>query len=128
VRLIGALNRLYREEGALYEGDCRPEGFAWIDCNDAQHSVIVYERIEPKSGKRLVVALNFTPVVRNDYRIGLPGEGTYREIFNSDHEEYGGSGLCNRQDIHTHNHSCHERSFSTTITLPPLGAVILKQV
>jgi hypothetical protein len=84
------LCRLYRDEPALHELDFEPEGFRWIDCNDSDQSILCFER-RARNGSPVVVALNFTPVPRHGYRVGLPKAGAWREVFNSDSAFYAGS-------------------------------------
>jgi 1,4-alpha-glucan branching enzyme len=118
------LNHLYRSIPALHELDFSQEGFAWIDCHDADQSVIVYQR-RASDGSFVVVALNFTPVPRPRYRIGVPTAGNYTEIFNSDSRYYGGSDLGNAGAIATRSSPWMGLPCSLAITLPPLAALIL---
>ena len=98
-RWVGDLNRFYRSEPALYELDCEPAGFEWIDCGDADSSVVSLMR-QGKSTATLVLAVcNFTPVPRENYRIGAPRGGFWREALNSDATDYGGSGVGNRGGV-----------------------------
>ncbi len=121
--LMGDLNRLHREQAALHVHDFESEGFEWIDCNDAEQSTISYLR---KAGDSFVVViLNFTPVVREQYRIGLPSGGEYREILNSDSQYYGGSNVGNGMPITAEASAWMDRPWSVELTLPPLGALIL---
>ncbi|MBZ0142708.1 MAG: 1,4-alpha-glucan branching protein GlgB [Rhodocyclaceae bacterium] len=123
-RLVRDLNRLYRDTPALHELDFEADGFAWSDCHDADQSVLSYLRIA-RDGSFVLVALNFTPVPRLGYRIGVPQAGGWREIFNSDSAFYAGSdlgngaGLMARGEPHLGFPACIE------ITLPPLAAVVL---
>ncbi|MEM9666696.1 MAG: 1,4-alpha-glucan branching enzyme, partial [Bacteroidota bacterium] len=118
-----ALLHLYRQHPALWNDE--PGGFTWIDHNDAQNSVASYVR---QSGDHtLVFVLNFTPVVRTDYRIGMPAAGTYREVLNSDAEVYHGSGIHNAAPLNTQPIQHHGREHSLALTLPPLGALILER-
>ncbi|MEF8833941.1 MAG: alpha amylase C-terminal domain-containing protein, partial [Halofilum sp. (in: g-proteobacteria)] len=98
-RLTADLARLYRNTPAPHAGDFQPEGFAWIDCDDAERSTLVFRR--PGPGGEVVVALNFTPVARDDFRIGLPAAGAWRERVNSDSDHYGGSGQGNLGRVET---------------------------
>jgi 1,4-alpha-glucan branching enzyme len=124
--LVGELNRLYRTEPALHELDCERAGFHWIAPNDAERSVLVYERIA-KNDQRVIVALNFTPVPRFNYRIGVPRAGLWSEILNTDAVELGGSGHGNLGAIEAAPVRSHDRPFSLTVTVPPLGAVFLRR-
>jgi 1,4-alpha-glucan branching enzyme len=121
--LVGELNRLYRDYPALHELDCDPAGFHWLDADDAERSVLVYERIA-RSGQRIVAALNFTPVPRLNYRIGVAAPGTYRELLNTDAIEFGGSGQGNFGGVATTPVRAHHRDLSINVTVPPLGAVL----
>jgi 1,4-alpha-glucan branching enzyme len=123
-RLVQDLNRLYANSPALYRHEFEPSGFRWIDCDDRSQSVISFER---RAGDEvLIVALNFTPVPRYGYRIGVPLSGRYREVLNSDSEYYGGSNVGNLAEIHASAEPRMGRPFSVALTLPPLGAVVLK--
>ena len=125
-RWVADLNRLYRSEAALYELDCQPEGFEWIDCSDASASVISFIR-KPRSRDAVVlVVLNFTPVVRNHYRVGVPRGGLWREILNSDAREYGGSGQGNLGGVEAGPIPCHGRQHSLDLALPPLSVLFFK--
>src|SRR4029079_16607375 len=93
-RWVADLNRVYRAEPALYEQDFEAAGFEWIDCQDMQASVLVFLR-RSRGGAPVVVACNFTPVTRSNYAIGVPQGGFWREVLNSDSENYGGSGIGN---------------------------------
>ncbi|MDE2183256.1 MAG: 1,4-alpha-glucan branching protein GlgB [Alphaproteobacteria bacterium] len=125
-RLVRDLNHLYRDCRALHEHDCEPEGFSWIDCNDADASVISYIRRGSDPSDFVVVVCNFTPVVRRGYRIGVPHAGHYREILNTDSTFYGGSDVGNAGGVSTTGLSCHGQPDSISVTLPPLGALVLR--
>jgi 1,4-alpha-glucan branching enzyme len=120
------LNHLYRAEPALYEQDFTDEGFQWIEANDADQSTYSYVRFAADPDNFLVVALNFTPVPRYDYRVGVPRPGFYRELLNSDAEVYGGGNVGNAGGRHTDAIHWHEQAQSLSLTIPPLGMVILK--
>jgi 1,4-alpha-glucan branching enzyme len=124
-RLVRDLNRLYRERGALHERDCEPEGFSWIDCNDSDSSVISYIRRGADPDDFVVVVCNFTPVVRRNYRIGVPRSGRYRETLNTDSTHYGGSDVGNAGGVATLGVPVHGQPDSLSVTLPPLGALVL---
>ncbi len=123
---IGDLNRLYCAEPALHARDFDPAGFEWIDCNDADHSVISLLRKGPSPDDLVLAAFNFTPVPRFDYRIGAPREGFWKETLNSDAEYYGGSGQGNMGGLAADPIPMHHRPCSLNLVLPPLGAVFLK--
>lgn len=118
------LNRLYRDLPALHELDFTSDGFAWIDCHDADQSVLSYLRRD-RSGAFVVVMLNFTPVPRLVYRIGVPRPGLYREILNSDSQFYGGSNLGNGEGTVTENTPWMGHPHSIVITVPPLAGIVL---
>jgi len=126
-KLVRDLNDTYQAEPALYVHDFEWEGFEWIDCHDAQHSVLVYLR---RTGEEFVaVALNFTPVPRQGYRIGVPAPGLYREVLNSDASDYGGSGTGNGdRPLAAEERPWMGRPYSLEMTLPPLAAILLKLV
>ncbi|HKJ23903.1 MAG TPA: alpha amylase C-terminal domain-containing protein, partial [Myxococcota bacterium] len=115
----------FRAEPALHELDCEPEGFRWIDCNDAEQSTLVYLRRGSASAP-IVVALNFTPVPRSNFRLGVPLRGHWKEILNSDAPLYGGSGQGNLGGVSTTPVACHGEPQSLCVTLPPLGMVVLQ--
>ena len=122
------LNRLLIDEKPLHQLDFSGEGFEWIDCQNAHDSVLGFLRKSHDQGhaEHLLVCLNFTPVVR-PYRMGVPQAGDYVEIFNSDATKYGGSGVTNQGPLHADGHiPYHGQVASLELTLPPLGAVILK--
>jgi len=121
--LVRELNRLYRALPALHDLDFEYQGFTWIDCHDASQSVLSYLRTA-RDGNLVVVALNFTPVPRRDYRIGAPQPGFYREILNSDSEYYGGSNLGNAGGIAAEPVPWMGREHSIALTLPPLAGII----
>jgi len=125
--LISELNRLYREMPALHAMEFEEGGFEWIDCHDAAQSALSYIR-HGANGEQVIVILNFTPIPRDNYRIGLPAAGTYRELLNSDSEYYGGSNVGNIGDISTEPTAWMEHNQSLTLRLPPLGALILQLV
>ncbi len=120
------LNRLYASEPALHELDFEPEGFDWIDCHDADHSVVSLVRRGKRAGDDLVAAFNFTSVPRYGYLVGVDRAGDWAEIANSDAAEYGGSGMGNRGRATALAVPAHGRSHSLSLTLPPLGAVFFK--
>jgi 1,4-alpha-glucan branching enzyme len=121
--LVTDLNKLYSKHPALFYHDFDHEGFEWIDCHDIQQSVISYRRKTEQED--LIVILNFTPVPRENYRIGVPIEGTYLEIFNSDSNYYGGSDVGNSQVV-TEPITWMNHPHSFELVLPPLAAIVLK--
>ena len=125
VRLwLGDLNALYRTQPALYRHDFDPSGFAWIDCNDARTSVISYMRYGGENTKPILVVCNFTPVPQHNYVLGVPFDGYWRELLNSDATRYGGSGMGNLGGVETNPVPAHGHMRSLTLTLPPLGVLI----
>ncbi|ANV87696.1 1,4-alpha-glucan branching protein GlgB [Picosynechococcus sp. PCC 7117] len=123
---FGALNSLYKQEPALYERDFEEEGFQWIDCSDNQNSVLSFIRRAKDPNDFLVVVCNFTPQPHSHYRIGIPEEGYYQEILNSDAETFGGSNLLNFGGVWTEDWRFHNLPYSIDLCLPPLGVVVLK--
>jgi len=117
------LNWFYRREPALYELDCEPAGFEWIDCGDADGSVVSLIRKGKSTPTLVLAACNFTPVPRLGYRIGAPRPGFWREVLNSDALEYGGSGMGNSGGVEAMGDGLHARPFSLTLTLPPLSVL-----
>lgn len=118
------LNRLYLKLAALHDLDFQSEGFSWIDCNDAEKSVLSYQR-NARDGSLAIIALNLTPVPRRCYRIGLPVHTTYREVLNSDSQYYSGSNLGNAGLIQAEKTPWMGQPYSAAIALPPLAGVIL---
>jgi 1,4-alpha-glucan branching enzyme len=124
-RLLADLNHLYRRERALHELDAEAAGFEWVDANDSNQSVASYLR-KDRAGNPVLVVLNYTPLVRAGYRVGVPRGGQWRELFNSDAQLYGGSGVGNQGGAHAHQIRSHGREHSLELKLPPLGALFLK--
>jgi len=122
--LVRDLNRLYRELPALHQHDFDQQGFEWIDCHDSDHSILSF--IRHADGQSLVCLFNFTPVPREDYRVGLPCDGSYREILNTDAAHYGGTNLGNAGHVEAAQTPWRDRPCSALVTLPPLGAVFLQ--
>jgi len=125
-KLVAQLNRVYRAEGALHQIDFEYTGFEWIDFHDADNSVVAFLRKGLTPRDHLVVVCNFTPVVHPGYRVGVPEACFYREILNSDDNQFGGSGVtnangCQAIPMRWQNQPCHVQ-----LTLPPLGVVYLK--
>ena len=118
------LNRLYRDIPALHDLDFEHQGFTWLDCNDASHSVLSYQR-NARNGSSATVALNLTPLPRHHYRIGLPTAGLYREVLNSDSDYYAGSNMGNAGLTQAEAIPWMNMPYSAEITLPPLAGVIL---
>jgi 1,4-alpha-glucan branching enzyme len=123
---IRDLNHTYRKEKALHVSDCEPEGFSWLDCDNADESIISWERIDPESGEMIVAIFNYTPVARKNYRVGVKKSGGWHELLNSDAPDYGGSGVGNLGGVRTADFGWHWRPYCITIALPPLAAVFFK--
>ena len=124
--LFKDLNALYKIEPALYQFAFEGRGFEWIDYSDRENSVIIYMRKSEVREESLVVICNFTPESRNHYRVGVPMRGTWTEIFNSDNQKYGGSGLLNSGLLYTTPVKYHGKDYSVSLTLSPLSVSILK--
>jgi 1,4-alpha-glucan branching enzyme len=127
-RFVGDLNRIYRDHPALHETDCVPSGFSWIHCDDAHNSVFAFSRHANDHADHLVVVMNCTPVPREGYRIGAPQSGHYVEILNSDASIYGGENIGNAGLVKTIPKPFHGRQQCLSLTLPPLGILLLKPV
>jgi 1,4-alpha-glucan branching enzyme len=121
------LTGVYRAEAALHAADFDPGTFRWIDCNDNENSVISFVRYAPSRHDFVVVVLNFTPVAREQYRIGVPEAGWYRELLNSDAAIYGGSNLGNGGGVGSDPAAAHGFDQSISLTVPPLGCLFLKR-
>ena len=122
-RWVRDLNTLYRGQSSLYEFDSNPAGFEWVDCKDSQRSVISFLRRGRSAGDQILFVCNFTPVVIENYRVGVPLEGSWKEILNSDAPLYGGSGQGNFGGLSTIPLPIHGRPFTLNMRLPPLGVV-----
>jgi 1,4-alpha-glucan branching enzyme len=122
-RCVGDLSRLYAELPALHQGDCEPFGFEWVDASDWEDSVLAYLR-KTRAGEVALVVANLTPVARDNYRLGVPQGGRWREAFNSDALVYGGSGVGNLGGVEARPHPCHGHRHSVVLTLPPLAVEI----
>jgi 1,4-alpha-glucan branching enzyme len=121
--LVKKLNHVYQAHPALFKQDFVYQGFEWIDCHDVEQSVISYRR--KGDDEELIVVLNFTPVVRENYRIGVPQAGTYHELFNSDSRMYDGSNVANGE-VTSEPIPWMNQLNSISLTLPPLAGIILK--
>jgi 1,4-alpha-glucan branching enzyme len=125
-RLIGDLNAFYRSRPAMHARDCEPEGFRWIVVNDFDQSVLSFLRFGAAGDPPVAVISNFTPVVRRDYRIGLPAAGRWAEAINTDAKEYWGSGVGNLGGVVAEARPLHSLPASASLTLPPLATVFLE--
>lgn len=124
-RVCHDLNRLYSDLKCLHDLDFEPQGFDWIDCHDSDQSIISFIR-RARDGSFVIIVLNFTPVLRHNYRIGVPKSGEYTEIFNSDASYYHGSNQGNGAGLRTENIAWMNHAQSLLITLPPLAGLIIK--
>ncbi len=122
--LLAQLNKLYTEIPALHYYDFDARGFDWVDCHDSAQSVLIFQRNGPDDS--VIIALNFTPVIRQNYRIGVPFGGHYEEILNSDSSYYNGSNTGNDDPIVSEPVAWMDRDHSISITLPPLAGLIIK--
>jgi 1,4-alpha-glucan branching enzyme len=123
-RLIRELNAVYTHTPALYEIDFEPRGFEWLDIHDRDNSIFAWlRRAEDRSF--VVCIMNMTPVVRYDYRVGVPQEGGYAELINTDATKYGGSGLANSGVLTAENFGAHGHPHSLRLLLPPLATIVL---
>jgi 1,4-alpha-glucan branching enzyme len=120
---VADMNALYRQYPALYEKQFSHNGFEWINYGDQENVVLSYLRKGNSETEYMVVIANFTPMVRAQYRIGLPFEGTLTEVFNSDAQKYGGSGVHNAKAISTEQEPWNGKAFSASVVVPPLAAV-----
>jgi 1,4-alpha-glucan branching enzyme len=126
LRWVHDLNQLYKNESALHELDCEPSGIEWVDWRDADKSTISFIRRGRERDTALLVVLNFTPVPRISYRIGVPRPGLWREVLNSDAKEYGGSGVGNFGGVQANRISIHDRPYSLNLVIPPLASIFFK--
>lgn len=127
-KLVKDLNALYRSEPALYERNFTAEGFEWIDHQDAMNSVFAWIRKGASPSDQLLFIANFTPLVRENYRIGVSKPGYYQEVFNSDNLRYGGADVIHLEEIESYPIPKHGHMHSLPLTLPPLGVIILSYI
>lgn len=125
-QLVSDLNKLVVENPALHQLDFSDQGFEWVDCMNADDSTLVYIRKGLDGAPKLLVCCNFTPVVRQNYRVGVSDSGFWKEIFNSDSEAYGGSNVGNYPGRETFGEGHHGRPDSISIDLPPLGVTVFR--
>src|SRR5581483_148235 len=124
---VEQLNRVFREEPALHELDADPAGFEWVDCNDTAASIVSLLRKGKREEDVILVVCNFTPVPRVDYRVGVPFDGYWHELLNSDSADYAGSNMGNGGGRPAEEVPTHGRPYSVSLTLPPLAAVFFKR-
>ncbi len=125
---VRELNHFYLKNPALWQNDQDWQGFSWINCQDSYQSVLVFKRQGKASGDFIIIVMNFTPVVRHGYRIGVPAAQYYLEVLNSDNPVFGGSGQENPGELRPEAIACHDLPNSLVVTLPPLAAIYLKPV
>jgi 1,4-alpha-glucan branching enzyme len=120
------VNKVYKQEAALFEDDNSWNGFEWIDCNDSDNTVLSFLRKSPSTNETIVCVYNFNPVPKRNYKVGVPKSGYWKEILNSDSENYFGSNIGNLGGVNTYDYSTHARPYTIEISLPPLAAVFFK--
>ena len=125
-RWVSDLNHFYKQAPPLFEKDFDPSGFDWIDCGDNEQSVISLVRFGESSSDLTLTVCNFTPVPRHNYRVGVPRKGSWREVLNSDAQEYGGSGQGNLGEVDARPIPFHGKSYSLNLTLPPLSILFFE--
>ncbi len=121
--LMRDLNRLYVKHAALWEADGEPAGFQWIEVNNAAENVVAFRRISPSTGREIIFVANFSPVVREERRMGFPRAGKYKQILNTDSEDYCGGGFGVVKSITAEKVSSHGLDYSAVLTLPPLASM-----
>jgi 1,4-alpha-glucan branching enzyme len=121
--LIQDLNQLYQKHGELWEADAEASGFQWIEVDNAAENVLAFRRIAPSAGKEVICVTNFSPVVREGHRLGLPRAGTYKQLLNTDHEKYCGGGFGVVKSVKAEKVSAYGLEYSAVITLPPLATM-----
>ena len=124
-KLVTDINHLYRNKKALHELDNEGGGFEWIDCSDHENGIISFIR-KQVDGAPLITICNFTPVVRSEYRIGVPNSAHYRELLNSDSSIYGGGNQGNSGGVESEPTASHGMDNSINLTIPPLGVIVLE--
>lgn len=124
-RLVKDLNTLYQGTRAMYENDAEESGFEWIEADDRHNSIFAFMRKSKESGDFIIMVSNFTPVCRENYRLGVNQAGTYVEVLNSDHTKYGGSGFLNTEPMHSQEVPWHYRDLSIEVNIPPLATVFI---
>lgn len=124
--VVRDLNHCYQEQSALYELDYNPRGFEWLVVDDHENSIFAFARRD-ESGNEVIVVSNFTPVPRQDYRIGVDRPGRYQEILNTDSQYYCGSNVGNQGEVQTERHPSHHREHSISLVIPPLATIYLRR-
>jgi 1,4-alpha-glucan branching enzyme len=121
--LIEDLNKLYANHSALFEADSDPSGFSWIEVDNAAENIVAFSRTAPSTGKDIICVSNFSPVIREEHRIGLPRKGLYKQLLNTDNERYCGGGFGVVRSVRAEKTPWHGMEYSAVITLPPLGTL-----
>ena len=121
--LVKDLNKVYKENPAFWESDVEHTGFQWIDSSNADENIVAFLRKSPSTGRQVLIVGNFSPVIRNSYRVGVPVGGYYKEILNTDSRNYGGSNFGNNGGVHSDDVSCHGLPKSIVLSLPPLAVI-----
>jgi 1,4-alpha-glucan branching enzyme len=121
--LIQDLNMLYGEHEALWQTDSDASGFQWIEVDNAAENIVSFRRIAPATGREVICVCNFSPLTRENHRLGLARKGVYKQVLNTDHERYGGSGSGVVKGIEAEEIASHGFDYSAAITLPPLGTM-----
>ena len=126
LKLVRELNRLYRTQPALHELEHEPAGFTWLDADDATNSVLSFFRRGHDGSAPLLAVLNCTPVPREAYELGVPAEGAWLELLNTDSGHFGGSGLGNLGRVETVARPSRDQPHTLSLTLPPLAALLFE--
>lgn len=121
---VKELNALYRQQPALYKKDYHPDGFEWVNCMDSANNIIAFMRKTEKKEETLLFVCNFAPVHHEKYQVGVPFEGKYKEIFNSDAERFGGSGIANPRAKTSRKEECNGKDHAITIQVPSYGICV----
>ncbi|HPH46722.1 MAG TPA: alpha amylase C-terminal domain-containing protein, partial [Chryseolinea sp.] len=124
--IVRDLNAFYKDQPALYKYQFEQRGFSWIDYSDQENSIVAYQRQADTKEDLLIVVCNFTPEVRQHYRVGVPYRGQWKEVFNSDDLKYSGAGILNSGLLMTSPVKYHGKDYSVSLTLPPLAITVLK--
>ena len=127
-RFISDLNQLYKTMPALYQLDCQAEGFQWLDHQNAQQSIYSFMRFDQQHQQVVIIVCNFTPCSYDNYKIGVPFNGQYREVINSDHAQYGGSNTLNDQALVSQNSSWQGQAYHLSLAIPGLSTIMLTHV
>ncbi|MBT5469649.1 MAG: 1,4-alpha-glucan branching enzyme, partial [Nitrospina sp.] len=124
---VGDLNKLYRNYPSLHSNDLEEKGFEWVDCGNAEESVLAFIRKDEEGLAQMVIVLNFTPTPRYNYEIGVSQSGLWKEVLNSDAKVYNGSGIGNMGGVEASSNPVNGKTFSLKLNLPPLSAVFLSK-